>query len=89
MNTINSHTRQMNQFVSYCHSINYALADETAVVSWMFHAKEMIHRKKNTLMAKLQAYKWFHAVVWDRGEVQTGRGDCVWFVRALHRKTGR
>ena len=67
----------MLQFVRYCQSMGYQLQDETALVSWIFHARESLHRKKNTLLAKIQAYKWCHAVVWQLGEVNNTRGSMI------------
>ena len=77
VNTIKSHTNQMSQFVSYCHLMGLELGDHNAVVAWVLHARDTLHRRKNTLLAKLQAYKWCHATVWQLGEVESGRGSVL------------
>lgn len=76
-NTISTHTGQMTQFVNFCETMGYSLGDETAVVSWIFHSRETLYRRKNTLVAKLQAYKWCHAVAWRLGEVDSSRGSVM------------
>ena len=46
----------MNQFMKFCTTIGFALGDEEAAVSWIFHARETLQRRKNTLVVKLEAY---------------------------------
>ena len=43
-----THTSQMNQFMKFCPTIRFALGDEEAVVSWIFHARETLQTQEHT-----------------------------------------
>ena len=76
-NTIKSHDNQMRQYTRFCSALQIEVRDEWSLARWVMHSAEVLHLRKNTLLAKIEAFKWTHANVWGLGPVNMAHGSTV------------
>lgn len=86
-NTLKTHTQQIQQYLRFCSRLGLPRVSDTSAAAWVLHASEVLHLRKATVKAKLAAYKWAHATLWDRGEAKTTTGSVLYLTqRAIARR---
>ena len=86
-NTLKAHIQQIQQYMKFCSQLGLPHARDASAAAWVLHASEVLYLKKATVKAKLAAFKWAHATLWDRGEASTAVGSVLyWTQRAIARR---
>ena len=86
-NSLKTYAQQINQFTRFCDCLSLPYACERSAAHWILHSSEVLHLKKATVQLKLAAFKWAYATVWDKGEVNAGRGSVLYLTqRAIGRR---
>lgn len=86
-NTIKTYGQQVQQYLAFCSKLALPHACDASAANWLLHASEILHLKKSTVMAKLSAYRWAHAALWDLGPANVSVGSVLYLTqRAVARR---